>query len=195
MTSFPNRCLPLWLAATIYLLGVASPVTAAPTLDSSPKTACVLLMGGGGSVTPDKNVNSRWFVINSTVSRNVMSALTVLGYRMEDFIVDIQDANKRAGALFQQLSRTGCGKVVQVVHQLRSADNSQYVTRFAFVVSVLHLEPADPSNPAAKEIRFAGDYNKEYEYPLTKEIMENLSLSELARSIAADIDKAGVLEK
>jgi hypothetical protein len=60
---------------------------------------------------------------------------------------------------------------------------------------VIHLVLDPPSNDKpGQSATVVGEYEKIYTYPLTKEIMETLSLSDLGGTIAADVDAAKVLE-
>jgi hypothetical protein len=154
---------------------------------------CTLLLGGGGTVTTSDDVNSRWFVVNSAISRALMTDLDADGYRIVDFIVDIRNVDQRAAAMMQQLHSAGCEQVIEVGDELRgSAANPQVVSRFAFVVSVLQPK-IDPSSPRTVDV--GGTYQKNYEYPMTAEVLQQLSVSQLAKTMATDLEHAGALRK
>jgi len=154
---------------------------------------CTLLLGGGGTLTTSDDVNSRWFVVNSAISRALMTDLNADGYRIVDFIVDIRDVDKRAAAMMQQLHTAGCEQVIEVGDELRgSAANPQVVSRFAFVISVLQPK-TDPSSPRTIEV--GGTYQKNYEYPMTAKVLQQLSVSRLAKTMAIDLEHAGALRK
>jgi len=154
---------------------------------------CTLLLGGGGTVTTSDDVNSRWFVVNSAISRALMTDLSADGYRIVDFIVDIRDVNKRAAALMQRLHSAGCEQVIEVGDELRgSVAQPQVVSRFAFVISVLQPN-VDPTAP--RTLQVGGTYQKDYEYPMTAEVLQALSVSQLAKTMATDLEHAGALQK
>jgi hypothetical protein len=154
-------------------------------------------MGGSGTLTPDKDVNSRWLALNNTLSERVHGALAKLGYRLEDLIIATQDTGQRASALEQEVYKTGCGKVLLLTHDLKSStDHPGVISRAGFVVSVSHFEAVPPpSKRLSRAVKIVEEYDVEYEYILPPEAKQNASLSELAQSIAADLDKAHVLEK
>ncbi|HZT03223.1 MAG TPA: hypothetical protein VFA39_13250 [Steroidobacteraceae bacterium] len=178
------------LAAVLAAPGaLATPTLTAPV----PGGKCTLLLGGGGTVTTSDDVNSRWFVVNSAISRALMTDLSADGYRIVDFIVDIRDVNKRAAALMQRLHSAGCEQVIEVGDELRgSAANPEVVSRFAFVISVLQPK-IDPAAP--RTLHVGGTYQKDYEYPMTAEVLQQLSVSRLAKTMAADLEHAGALPK
>ena len=175
-------------------LVIAPGAFANPTPAASPRTGnCTLLLGGGGTVTTSDDVNNRWFVVNSAISRALMTDLNADGYRIIDFIVNIRDVNQRATAMMQQLHTAGCRQVIEVGDELRgSATNPQVVARFAFVISVLQPK-IDPSAP--RTVQVGGTYQKDYEYPMTAEVLQQLSVSRLAKTMATDLEHAGALPK
>jgi hypothetical protein len=182
------------LAAAVPTLLAGPAAHAAPAPTATPEGGnCTLLLGGGGTVTTSDDINGRWFVVNSAVSRALTTDLSADGYRIIDFIVDIRDVNQRAGAMMQRLHAAGCEQVIEVGDELRgSAANPQVVSRFSFVVSV--LQPTmDPSSP--RTIRVAGTYQKDYEYPMTAQVLKQLSVSQLAQAMATDLEHAGALKK
>jgi hypothetical protein len=40
-----------------------------------------------------------------------------------------------------------------------------------------------------------GTYQKDYEYPMTAEVLQALSVSQLAKTMATDLEHAGALQK
>lgn len=190
-----SRCRGAVGASCLLLAAVlATPLARAAGPASTPGSGgCALLMGGGGTDTGNQDVNNRWFVVNSHVSRQLMADLQGDGYHIVDFIVDIRDVNKRVAAMMQQLHSAGCGQVIQLTDDLSaSALKPNLISRFAFSVSV--IEPKiDPASP--RTVHIDGSYKKDYGYPLTSDVMQHLSLSELARTMATDLENAGVLHK
>jgi len=174
-------------AFVLFVLGTAAAVGVCA--DSPPPgVRCTLVMGGGGVVTPDSDVNSRWFAINRAVSNGAIAALKSKGYDVREFIVEIQDANRRFAAMARELDLQKCGQVLQITNNLIGDSNSDgRVSSFTFSASVIHLVVGPPTT-------VVGEYEKTYTYPLTKEVMETLSLSELGGTIAADVDAAKVLK-
>lgn len=184
----------MWVAITwLATLGiVGQTATAAPTEGQH----CIVLLGGGGTVTHNEDVDSRWFVINSGVSKFLIEALVARGYQIEEAIVDVRDADKRFGVLVRHLQSAGCDRAVQLAHVLKFTTEGQHaqITAFDLQVSVVRLVSSDKEGaPAPTTGQVQSDYTKDYEYPLTAEVMQNLSLSELARTMATDLEKSGTL--
>jgi hypothetical protein len=198
MASFVSRSLALSFAIAACVLVRPCLADPAATSTSTPTTpTCTLLMGGGGTVTPDKDVNSHWFSLNSILSRNLVSALSQLGYRVQDFITDIPDADARGKALEDQVYKTGCWQVLRLTHELTAIpDKPGSFSKFTFVVSVFHLEQSpNPAKVNARIVKIAEKYEMAYQYEMTPQVIGKLSLTDLAQSMAADVVKASVLEK
>jgi hypothetical protein len=191
----------LWflIFAGIAVTGVAAgdePSAAIPADASVPTTTspCTLVMGGGGIVTANRDVNGRWFAINRAVASNVIASLKGKGYALREFIVDIQDANQRFAAMARELDQDKCGQVLQITNNLIADPTKGGTTQsFAFDAFVIHLS-IYTSTDGHRKATVVGEYQKNYTYPLTKEVMDNLSLSELGGKIAADVDEAKVLK-
>lgn len=192
MTRLSN--LTVSFPAVISLVALAH---AAPAPAAAPTSECILLIGGGGTVTADKDTNERWFILNSAVSRFLASALTKRGYRVQELISDIQGEDTRATALQQAVYKTGCSQVLRLTDELTSSkDHPGTVSKFDFVVSVLRLESLPPPSKAYTwAVRIAEKYEMAYEYDMKPDTIEKLSFSGLADSMAADVDKAHVLDK
>jgi hypothetical protein len=197
MASFIPRSLILSIAAAACVLVRPCLADPAPAPASTPTPTCTLLMGGGGTVTPDKDVNTQWFSLNSILSRNLVSVLSQLGYRMQDFITDIPGADARGKALEDEVYKTGCWQVLRLTHELTpSPDKPGSFSKFTFVVSVFHLEQfPNPAKANARTVKIAEKYEMAYDYEMTPKVIGKLSLTDLAQSMAADVVKAGVLEK
>jgi hypothetical protein len=195
MASIVTRSLIIAAAACVLVRPCLADPTPAPT--SAPTHPCTLLIGGGGTVTSDKDVNSRWFSLNSILSRNLVSALSQLGYRMEDFITYLPNADAQGKAFEDQVYKTGCTQVLRLTHELTaSPDKPASFSKFTFVVSVFHLEQfPTPSKTNARTVKIAEKYEMAYPYEMSPKVIGKLSLTDLAQSMAADVVKAGVLEK
>lgn len=197
MTRFVAHTLLACLTATAILLGLTRVAAANPAPAAATGPTCTLLFGGGGTVTPDQDTNSRWFILNSAVSRYLASALTKLGYPVQEFITSVQDEDKRADALQEQLYKSGCSQVLRLTDEL-TADPAHpgHLSKFTFVVSVLRLDELRPPSKAyTRSVRIAEKYEMAYEYPMKPGVIEKMSFSDLAQSMAADVDKAHVLQK
>jgi hypothetical protein len=152
---------------------------------------CVVLLGGGGTVTGAQDVDSRWFVINRAVSKSVEEILVKDGYDVVELIVDSQNTDQRVLAVSGELKRSQCSSVVQISHVLSGPSGT--ISRFGFNVSVLH--PDQNVNDRTSRISFTEQYKNSYEYALTQEVMQNLSLSKLGSQIAQDLEKSKVLPR
>jgi hypothetical protein len=174
-------------------MGVSGQMAPAAPLEGP---RCIVLLGGGGTVTHSEDVDSKWFVINSGISKKLIEALVAKGYRIEETIVDVRDADRRFGVLVKHLQDARCDRAIQLAHILRISTEGQHATITAFDFQVSVVRPVLNSNEGGtppKTGQVKSDYSKDYEYPLTSEIMQNLSFSELAQTMAADLEKSGAL--
>lgn len=156
------------------------------------KPACALLEGGEvPSMASNPDLHSRWFVLDRAVSKGAEDSLAAKGYKIEDDIVDIKDVNMRIGHIVQQLKTTGCTKVVQISAALKDSPQTPgVVSQFTFTALVFHLEQTSP-----RQVYVAGEFQKDYSFPLTQDTMDHLSLSGVGAQIAGDIDAAAVIAK
>ena len=189
---------PLIAAAGLGLAGAArgqdvAPLAQAPAPPAAP-TACVLVVGGGIPVTPDPKVNSFWLAVNKVVSADVQSELTRRGYAADEIIADSPDPRQRLAAVTRQLTQDRCEKAIQVsVALVGAAETPDVAASFEFDILVFHLDISDVPGKPMKQVRLAGDYRKAYAYPLTKQVMDTLSMTQVSARIAGDIDAAKVL--
>jgi hypothetical protein len=159
---------------------------------ASPAAGCTFVVGGGGTVTRDETIDSRWLAINSVLTRNIVASLQKMNYRVTGFIAGEHDPDKRFAVIRARLEAAKCGKVLQVSHALTAAPGKpNVVTAFTFTAGVFHLAPG----ASDKEFKVVGEYEKSYPFPLDREAMEKLSLIEVGETIARDIDQAKVLVK
>jgi hypothetical protein len=183
----PRLILPIVVAAA----ALAQPCQAGPAPGTD--ASCTLLMGAFGTITQDQHTNARWLTLGSDLSHTLSSLLTQQGYRIEDFIVYIPNAEVRAKALEDTIYKTGCHKVLQIHFDLQSGTSSPAgAPQSGFVVSVSRLEQTVAPDAKSRTLKIIEEYNVEYEYVPER---KKPTLEGLARSIADDLVKAGVLEK
>lgn len=182
----------MMLSAVVASCATQAPSPAAPTpppqslaLPDPLTSNCIVLLGGGGTLTTNETVNDKWFAIDGVVERALMSDLNADGYRVHDYIVNTRNTEVRLAGLILQERNTGCGQVLEVTHELPAQ-------QFGFLVQVGYLHPASSS---ARSVTFVGQYEREYTYPLTTEVMQNLSLSGVGKNMATDLERTGVLRK
>lgn len=169
---------------------VGTPLTAdaaRPAFAAAGNT-CSILMGGGGAVFASDDQNNKWFLIDRAVSRAVTDSLQGMGYRIEPQIVDIRDSTERLKLLGAEVRREKCNRIIQITHGLsgESKTTPGVAANFDFDVSVLGVSP---------DGKITGISRKTYSYPLTKQVMETLSMHEVGKTIATDIDKTHVINK
>lgn len=163
------------------------------TLPDPMMSDCIVLLGGGGTITTNETVNDRWFAIDGVVERALMGDLNADGYRVHDYIVNIPKTEVRLAGLMLEEQKTGCGQVLEVTHELiDDREHPGLPHRFGFLVQVGYLHIPSPS---ARTVTFVGQYHREYTYPLTREVMQDLSLSGVGKEMASNLESAGVLRK
>lgn len=170
------------------MLGTSLAAEAAQPAVIAADNTCSILMGGGGAVFASNDQNNKWFLINRAVSQAVADSLQGMGYRIEPLIVDIRDNTQRMKMLGAEVTREKCNRIIQIAHGLsgESKTTPGMAANFDFDVSVLGVTPNG---------KLAGISQKTYSYPLTKQVMETLSMREVGKTIAVDIDKAHVINK
>ena len=168
------------------LAGCATAPSSAPEFLAQRNT-CSVLFGGGGMVFPDNAMNARWFKINSVVSNDLADALEAGGYDVDRFIVDIRDNKERLRAVSAEMQRSRCNKVVQVSNSLSGTSSKGGAKYFEFTVDVLGVVPGSTT--------LKREYQKSYQYPLTAETMQTLSMHAVAVKMAAELDSAHVINK
>ena len=157
-----------------------------PTMLVPTPNSCVVLMGGGGMVFPSDYQNREWFLVGRVVTRAVAASLQGAGYNIYPIIVDVRSSEQRLKLMGAKLVHERCNQVVQITHSLsgESATQPGVAKDFAFTVTVFDTTADD---------KLAEIYSKTYSYPLTREIMDSLSMSGVGRIIATDIENAKVL--
>jgi uncharacterized protein YggE len=174
------------------LVGIVSLGVHAQTA-SEPQKPCVIVMGGGGTVTGNPTANDQWFVINSAVSRAAKDVLEASGLRAIDFVVDIRDADKRATELARQIEQASCQRVLQITHELRPPSKTKPPEKFAFVATVLEVDTKKNKKKGGK-FTMVSKYSKDYEYAMTREVLEKVSMSEVGKQLARDVLDSGTLK-
>lgn len=161
--------------------------SAKPALTGSEST-CAILMGGGGMVFANDEQNNKWFMVNRAVSQAVAGSLQSMGYRIDPLIADVRDHDQRIKMLGAEVAREKCNRVIQITHALSGKSQAMpgVAKDFEFDVAVLGVNP---------DGKLTGMFQKTYSYPLTREVLASLSMSEVGRTIATDIDQARVINK
>jgi len=173
----------------------ATTLNAQSVTEPSQAKPCVVVMGGGGAVTGNDAVDGQWFAINSAVSRAALAKLEASGLRTIDFIVDIRNEGKRATEMARQMEQHSCQKVLQIAHELRPPSRSKPPEAFAFVATVLEVDTAKKKKRGGGKFTMAESYKKEYEYAMTREVLETISMSEVGEKLAKEILESGSLLK
>jgi hypothetical protein len=149
-----------------------------------------VVLGGGGTVTGNNQVDNNWFKINSAISNAVADRLTANGYDVRPLIIDIRDGDERFRALWSKLSETHCDRTVQISHLLKASNGR--VDSFSIQGEVLIFDSPVDGKAGVKPI---SEYEKGYDFAMSPAVMQNLSLSQLGYTIADGIVAAGALPK
>ena len=175
------------LIAVILICAGCSTVSSSPPAFLSKVNTCAVLSGGGGMVFPDSAMNDEWFKINSAVSNDLGNTLEADGYRIARLIVDMRDKQARLKATSVEMQRSQCNEIIQVSHSLGGMSPPGVAKYFELTVDVLGTVHGTST--------LQSEYHKTYRYPLTKEVMQNLSMRAVAASMAADLEGAHVINK
>ena len=172
-----------------WLLGAALALAICGGLaDAQPSPRCAVLLGGGGTVTGVASVDGNWFKINSAVSEAVVTSLQAKGYDIRPLIIDVPDGDQRFHALWSNLSKSRCAKTVQISHALTGVNGR--IEGFSIQAEVIRF---DLSTTGTASVTAVSEYRKAYDFKMTQQVMESLSLSELGDRIADGISQSGVL--
>lgn len=157
---------------------------------SGTRPPCVVLLGGGGTLTGTADVDTLWFRVSSAISEDVARDLTARSYDVRPLIIDEQDGQRRFEAVWRELSARRCTRTVQISYALHGATVSGQPNTFSFRAEVLRISSTDGRTATP-----VSDYAKTYDFPLTPELLHSLSASALAGRIADDIVAASVLPR
>jgi hypothetical protein len=160
----------------------ASPSSAA----DAPK--CVLLFEAGGTTTDNQKVNGFWGSVDLTVGDGAKTGLAAHGINASYHVATAQGSQARLAEVVAQLQATGCTKVIQVSRALQGGRGTQTLS---YSVLVFHLDLKSAGTGAAYEV--VADYRKQYDYPMTPEVMGKLKPTDIGTQIAADLDASNVL--
>jgi len=153
------------------------------------ENGCTLFFGGTGTRTGNADFDQRWITINETVSEAAIQKLSELHYRIESSFTQASESQDSFEELYETLRQKQCGQVLQLSHELALPSKPGGVPRLTLKVLVFHLDPTAD----ARSAKTIGEYERNYPFELTKEVMENLSLSAVGQTIAQHVDEAKVL--
>jgi hypothetical protein len=151
------------------------------------KPGCAILTGGSAPHTANEGVNKVWLEADRQVSAGAAESMTGKGYTIHaDFIEG--SSNERVAKIAERMKETQCPETIDISIELQPPAGQAKL--IVFRTLVFHLDRKNPM-----EVTVAGDFTKEYSYPLTKETLDTLSMSGVGKQFAADIDGAEVLAK
>jgi hypothetical protein len=167
---------------------------------SGASSDCALLIAGTGTVEAIRNaptedvlrLKMQWGQLALQLSSDLGGILGKHGYHLVPYAPD-ESAADSARLLENEIYRTGCSKLLKVTYDLSGATSSSGdAPRSGFAVSVSRLEQASTGGAASRSVRIVEEYNVEYEYVPNR---PKPTVTGLAQSVAADLEKAGVLPK
>jgi hypothetical protein len=183
------------LAGVSLLAGCSSAPSKPAGFTQQPNT-CAVLVGGTGMVFPDEALNQRWIKVNSVLSNHLADDLQQRGYRIDRMIVDIRSSEGIRTALGNEMAKSRCNKFIQVSHALESAPGGDgKATYFSFKVTVMGIHNEVANAGGGTRVTIVGGFDRTYRYPLTTEVMQQLSMATVAQQIADDIDASKQLNK
>ena len=163
----------------------ADDTAAAPT----PTPGCTIFLGGNGSRFKNTEFNQRWINVNRAAWTAAIQKLYHLHYRVEPLFSEGPDPQESLQDVYKKMREKQCDQVIQLSHELTISSEPNAIPHLSLDVLVFHLEK-DPNGQSAKIV---GDYQHKYPFVLTKEVMENLKISDVGETIATDVDAAHVL--
>lgn len=186
-----SRSVMTTLAALAMALTACASTPQVPAYVSSPES-CALVLGGGGTVFPDDRINQNWLKIDTVVADAVTSELRALGYHVEEVVSDLRTADARLELFAREMATRKCNRLVQVSHFV---EPSATAPKFGFAASVLVPDLAGAERSGGGTVaQLKGEFDKRYSYDLTSEVMQTLSMSDVGRTIAREIDRSGVVK-
>jgi hypothetical protein len=173
------------------LIVVTAGVARADDTAEPPKTApgCTIFFGGTGTRTGKADFDRTWITVNRTVANAAIEKLTQLHYRIEPFFSEANGSQQALAELYPAMQSTHCAQVLELSHELSMPSKPNSVPHLNFKVQVFHLE----RNEADRTAKVIGEYEHDYPYDLTKDVLEHLSMSAVGATIATDVDAARVL--
>lgn len=146
---------------------------------------CTLMVAGFGT-TPEKaspDLTRQWSILATALFHDLSRALGQMGYRVQEQLMLRTDPQDRGPLLEAELQKTGCGHLLQVTYELTGQGGG-----FGITVSSLEQTAQKPR----RAVRIVETYNVGYEFAPEK---PKPTVSDLAASIAQDVDHAKVLPK
>ena len=170
-------------AAFAALLAATSFPAAAPSLRfADPATSCLLVLGGTGS---DAQGAKLWLEVDKVVVGAVADELASRGYPVEQVLSAAPTEAERGKVLGGELVRRGCGRVLQVAHFVEGEGDAR---RFGYEANLFTPVPKGEGKFEVRE-----DWKSRTTHPLDEQTMKSLSMGELGRGLARELDASGVL--
>jgi hypothetical protein len=173
--------------------GLALLILAASLVRAGEPTAavpdCSLFFGGTGTRARNAEFDRITITINKTVSDAAIGRLIWLRYRIESHFSTASSLQESSAELYRVLQEKKCGQVIELSDEFSIAAATDALPHLKFTVLVFHLE----RTVDGRSLQVVSEYQRSYEFELTKQLMKELSLSGLGLTIAADIDAARVL--
>ncbi len=188
-----------FLAASVLALAMASPVLAqsgasAEAQPASPSGApCVLLFGGAYQATNNALINGLTLKMNAAVNDDLSARMKGGGYTIYDFFRESTSADETDKLVVEGISKSKCPEIVQLASTLSNPPDANSPGGFGFSVLVFHLEKQ--SGGDGQHFRVVGDFQKDYEYLRTEEVLKTLAMDDVAERILGDIEASGTLAK
>jgi hypothetical protein len=167
-------------------LAVQPPVAPAPGSPSD-RWACTLVLGGGGTVFDDEEVNAAFREFDDAVTETLYSFFFVNQYPVKKLFSTTRDPEERVRAALAEMSKHRCGRMVQLSHFLKVAGIRRTI---GYEVSILvPVAETSATETGGQTYVLKSVFERRFEYPfIEKELAEmptmiaNLIGRALARS-------------
>jgi hypothetical protein len=167
--------------------GAASALRAGSAADAVQTGQCVLVVVGRGPTVANEKVAKFWQDVKVQVANSLLQELTKEGVAARLELLP-QDASSDAipGMVATALAREGCRQLMEFTQELGGGSGPD--AYFAFEVVLFDVQKTDGGFRIGREA-----YRKKHRYPLNAETFKNLSWSDVASTMKADMVAAGVL--
>jgi hypothetical protein len=161
------------------LVQAASPASTTEAISAADE--CVIVFGGGGTITVNSRVNEVYFEVTASLADKIAQELSDLGYQV--VVVTSRPSSTAAylDPLLAAMSERPCSHVVDVTYFIDPIENDP--ERYGFNLRVYRLIPSGPPERPFSTVKVSSDMLKK-QYRYTFDIWFHVPLFQLGRQMA-----------